>query len=244
MIYVDTGLTGLYSATQWRCQNSTSFGWPSHSIVFQVALTGRLELISREIVSCDREQRLSRWAHFAKDCLTQIGVQRVTAILQKISHSWAPKNGVQHATVIYPIPQYTRPRYIGSTLYTAGYYLQITHEKDTHSLPVRTTYGCLSWVPSLTEVLSTNLLCCVQYGVILYRDLSRVYSIRKLIQATGPPYLSSHPGYLREPHWLLLGLPDISRVTQQVWSTSMVYLPAWRKTWAWHILGWCFWHDS
>ena len=34
--------------------------------VFQPALTGRLELISRKIVSSEQEQRLSRWADFAK----------------------------------------------------------------------------------------------------------------------------------------------------------------------------------
>ena len=69
--------------------------------VFQPALTGRLESILREIVSCDREQRLLRQAHFAKNCLLRIGVQGVTAISQKISSSWAPKNGVQRATAIY-----------------------------------------------------------------------------------------------------------------------------------------------
>ena len=85
--------------------------------VFQPALTGRLELISRMIVSCDWEQRLLQWAHFAKNCLLRTGVQEVTAISQKILHSHAPKNGVQHATAIFPIPQYTRLRYIGSTRY-------------------------------------------------------------------------------------------------------------------------------
>ena len=34
--------------------------------VFQPALKGRLELISRKIVSSEQEQRLSRWADFAK----------------------------------------------------------------------------------------------------------------------------------------------------------------------------------
>ena len=36
-------------------------------------------------------------------------------------------------------------------------------------------YGCLSWVPSLIEVLPSNLLFCAQYRVILLRDISRVY---------------------------------------------------------------------
>ena len=48
---------------------------------------------------------------------------------------------------------------------------------DTHSSPVRARYGCLSWVLSLTDVLSSKLLCWVQYRVILYRDISGVYSI-------------------------------------------------------------------
>ena len=42
---------------------------PQH--VFQPSLTGRLELISRQIVS--REPRLSRWADFATNCLPRIG---------------------------------------------------------------------------------------------------------------------------------------------------------------------------
>ena len=35
--------------------------------VFQPALTGRLDLISRKIVSCERDQRLLRWADFTKE---------------------------------------------------------------------------------------------------------------------------------------------------------------------------------
>ena len=30
-------------------------------------------------------------------------------------------------------------------------------------------------------------------------------------------YLSNYLGYLREPHWFSMGLPEISRVTWQVW---------------------------
>ena len=30
-------------------------------------------------------------------------------------------------------------------------------------------------------------------------------------------YLSSYPGYFREPHWNVMGLPEISRGTLQVW---------------------------
>ena len=49
--------------------------------------------------------------------------------------------------------------------------------KDTHSSPVRWRCGCLSWAPILTKILPSNLLCRVQWRVILYREISRVYSI-------------------------------------------------------------------
>ena len=40
---------------------------------------------------------------------------------------------------------------------------------------------------------------------------------------THTAYLSSYPGYFREPHWLSMGLPEISRVTWQVLCTYIVY---------------------
>ena len=91
--------------------------------VFQPTLTGRLELISRKIVSSEQEQRLSRWADFAKNCLLRIECKELPRF-RKIYHAVGrhvckireidgQKNGIQHATAIYPIPRYTRPRYIG-----------------------------------------------------------------------------------------------------------------------------------
>ena len=56
-----------------------------------------------------------------------------------------------------------------------GHSLQIPHESQPQ-LAGRACYGCLLLVRNLTEVLPTNLLHCVQYHVILYRDISRVYS--------------------------------------------------------------------
>ena len=85
--------------------------------VFQPALTGRLELISRKIVSCEPGTKAIAVSRFREKLSPANWVQGVTAISRKISRSWAPKNGVQHATAIYPIPRYTRPRYIGLTLY-------------------------------------------------------------------------------------------------------------------------------
>ena len=85
--------------------------------VFQPALTGRLELISRKIVSCEPGTKAIAVSRFRAKLSPANWVQGVTSISRQISRSWAPKNGVQHATAIYPIPRYTRPRYIGLTLY-------------------------------------------------------------------------------------------------------------------------------
>ena len=94
--------------------------------VFQPALTGRLKLISRKIVSSEQEQRLSQWADFAKNCLPRIECKELPRFREKyralgchickIREIGGQKNGVQHATTIYPIPRYTRPWYIGLTL--------------------------------------------------------------------------------------------------------------------------------
>ena len=90
--------------------------------VFQPALTGRLKLISRKIVSSKQEQRLSRWADFTKNCLPRIECKELPRFREKYCalgrhvcknrEISGQKNGVQHATAIYPIPRYTRPRYI------------------------------------------------------------------------------------------------------------------------------------
>ena len=99
-------------------------GWlPIAQHVFQPALTGRLKLISPKIVSSEQEQRPSRWADFAKNCLPRIECKELPPFralgrhVCKICEIDGQKNGVQHATAIYPIPRYTRPRYIWLTLY-------------------------------------------------------------------------------------------------------------------------------
>ena len=69
----------------------------------------------------NREQRLSRWADFAKNCLLRIGSKVLPRFREKYRALGRQKNGVQHATAIYPIPRYTRPRYIGLTLYSGGF---------------------------------------------------------------------------------------------------------------------------
>ena len=53
--------------------------------VFQPALTGRLQLIWRKIVSSEQEQRLSRWADFAKNCLLRIECKELPRFREKIA---------------------------------------------------------------------------------------------------------------------------------------------------------------
>ena len=68
----------------------------------------RGEQISRKIVS--RELNAMSYRDFAKNIALGHHVCKIREIGEQ-------KNGVQHATAIYPIPWYTRPRYIGLTLY-------------------------------------------------------------------------------------------------------------------------------
>ena len=80
--------------------------------VFQPALTGRLELISRKIVSCEPGTKAIAVSRFREKLSPANWVQGVTAISRKISRSWAPKkwgptcdrdisNSAIYATAIY-----------------------------------------------------------------------------------------------------------------------------------------------
>ena len=84
--------------------------------VFQPALTGRPELISRKIVSGEPGTKAIEQIS-TKNCLPRIGSKVLPRFREKYRALGRQKNGVQHATAIYPIPRYTRPRYIGLTLY-------------------------------------------------------------------------------------------------------------------------------
>ena len=129
--------------------------------VFQPALTGRHELISQNIVSSEQEQRLSRWAGFAKNCLPLIQCKELPQFCEKyralgrhvckICEIDGQKNGVQHATAIYPIPRYTRSRYIGLTLYNKTLHTSLHWLKQgiNHSLNPQNT--------SCTEAASSPL---------------------------------------------------------------------------------------
>ena len=73
--------------------------------VFQPALTGRLELISRKIVSSEQEQRLSRWADFAK--ILRSWAPRLQNSRNRWAKKWGPtcdrdiSNSAIYTTAIY-----------------------------------------------------------------------------------------------------------------------------------------------
>ena len=71
-IYIGTGLTGPYSAIQWRCQCSAELGWPSHSMCSSPHWQVGQSWFREKLSPANREQRLSRWADFAKNCLPRI----------------------------------------------------------------------------------------------------------------------------------------------------------------------------
>ena len=123
--------------------------------VFQPVLTGGPELISRKIVSGKPGTKAIAVSRFREKLSPANWVQGVTAISRKISRSWAPKNGVQHATAIYPIPRYTRPRYIGLTLYSL--------------LATRfVAYSGSRW-PYLTKELAFTWIIIICIGYILWK---------------------------------------------------------------------------
>ena len=69
--------------------------------VFQPALIGRPELISRKIVPCKREQRLTWWADFVKNCLPRIRSKELPRFHEKYRALGRQKMGSN-----------MRPRYI------------------------------------------------------------------------------------------------------------------------------------
>ena len=79
--------------------------------VFQPALTGRLELISRKIVSSEQEQRLLRWTDFTKNCLRELNARsyrdfaKNIALLGATSAKFAKSVGKKMGSKM-------RPRYI------------------------------------------------------------------------------------------------------------------------------------
>ena len=99
--------------------------------VFQPALTGRLELVSRKVVSCGQRTKAIAVSKFHEKLSPANRVQGVTVIPRKISRSWAPKkwgptcdrdisNSAIYTTAIYreytvyPIGSFTSPEPLGN----------------------------------------------------------------------------------------------------------------------------------
>ena len=130
----------------------------------------------KKIVSSEQEQRLSRWADFAKNCLPRIECKDLPRFREKygalghhvckIREIGGKKNGVQHVTAIYPIPRYTRPRYIGLTLYSfnRGWHeiweaLVLRTSKMVSTLVQNQMSTCLRWIK-----LIYALIICLSIG--------------------------------------------------------------------------------
>ena len=77
-------------------------------------------LLMPRLAVCSRDLHW-HWINWTLLCDTmEVSMLRL-AWLPITQHVFQPaKNGVQHATAIYPIPRCTRPRYIGLTLYRGG----------------------------------------------------------------------------------------------------------------------------
>ena len=82
-IYIDTGSTGPYSATQWRYQCSAELGWPSHSMCSSPHWQVGQSWFREKLSPANQEQRLSQWADFTKNCLPQIGTKLLPQFRKK-----------------------------------------------------------------------------------------------------------------------------------------------------------------
>ena len=89
----------------------------------------------------------------------------------------------------------------------------------TYSLPVRARQGCLPWDWNRTEVLISNLLCCVYDRAKLHRDISTSYSIT----------VTSHERLGPSSHWHL----------DYVFNRLFILTTIWKKTSNHHITVLC-----
>ena len=133
----------------------------------------------------NREQRLSRWADFAKNCLLRIGSKVLPRFREKYRALGRQKNGVQHATAIYPIPRYTRPRYIGLTLYRE--WVENRYPNHVVSTAIYSVVWCGRMMPIMTShvCLQQQLVVTSNFDLILY--LSHCKDVCKII-----PFILDH----------------------------------------------------
>ena len=132
---MDTGLIRPYSVIQWKCQWSAFRGWPSHSMCSRPHFTGKPDwprVHFAENCLLRAGSMASAVSRFREKLSPANGVQGITANSRKIAllgvmsaklakwvaKKWGPTCDRDISdSAIYPIPRYTRPRYIGLTLY-------------------------------------------------------------------------------------------------------------------------------
>ena len=132
--------------------------------VFQPALTARLELISRKIVSCEPGTKAIAVSRFHEKLSPANWVQGVTAISRKISRSWAPKkwgptcdrdisNSAIYATAIY--------RAYTVYIYIVLPWLMIWQEKDLGLSPqIYRASQKNFWPPYFFSALKSAIILC------------------------------------------------------------------------------------
>ena len=136
--------------------------WLTKHVIFTLTEILPAPLSVASLMECSHHHCLGNTGHALKIVRFYF---TMCDVMDVIHHAVATKFGVWFKNHIQCAPDISR--------FTFSKY----PTKNTHRSPYQASYGCLSRVPSLTEVLSSNLLCCVQYRVILYREISRVYSI-------------------------------------------------------------------
>ena len=143
--------------------------------VFQPALTGRLELISRKIVSCEPGTKAIAVSRFREKLSPANWVQGVTAISRKISRSWAPKkwgptcdrdisNSAIYATAIYRA-------YTVLCKFCPSTFLQLS-EHHWNRLPFFDTAPLFSWFTIDISILIITLWLVYSVYIISYHIIS------------------------------------------------------------------------
>ena len=125
---------------------------PQH--VFQPALTGRLELISRKIVSSEQEQRLSWWADFTKTVSRELNARSYRDFVKNIALLGATSAKFAKS-VAKKMGSNMRPRYIQ---------FRDIHDRDISGL------HCIS-IANALEILQscTKPSICTLYNIFMMR---------------------------------------------------------------------------
>ena len=115
-IYIDTGLTGPYSATQWRCQCSAWRGWPPHSMCssphWQVGQSWfREKIVSRgprtKAIAVSKFREKLSYRDFAKNIAFLGAKKRSPTCDRDISDSAIYTTAIYRAYTVLPYQHHT-----------------------------------------------------------------------------------------------------------------------------------------